>query len=249
MLRLAYSIILLLICSISSAGTIDPRVNDSKYVSYGSKFNFVAKLCGRSKDSTKFCGSAVAIHPNWVLTAAHVVEDIDSCEVVFDKDKFCISRVILSSRFKRDKTGYGDIALGYSEKEFGLDFYPALYTKKDEENKVCSISGFGLTGTFSTGATKSDDIRRSGSNIVDYIHNELLICNASTPQKATELEFLIASGDSGGGLFIDGKLAGINSCVLAVDKKPDSSFSDESGHTRVSVYFDWIMDNINEKKK
>jgi hypothetical protein len=64
----------------------------------------------------------------------------------------------------------------------------------------------------------------------------------------TELEFLIASGDSGGGLFIDNKLAGINSCVMAVDKKPDSTYNDESGHTRISKFIGWIKENIEKKR-
>ena len=67
-------------------------------------------------------------------------------------------------------------------------------------------------------------------------------------ERMTELEFLIGSGDSGGGLFLDGKLAGINSCVLAIDKKPNSTYSDESGHTRVSKYIDWINLTISEFK-
>lgn len=238
----------LLICTVANAGTIDPRVNDSRYVAYGSKFHFIAKICGKYKDSTRFCGSAVAIHPNWVVTAAHVVDDVDSCEVEFDNKKFCISRVVTNKNFDPNKVGYADIALGYSEDNFELEFYPELYKDNDEIGKVCSMSGYGITGTFLTGANRSDNIRRAGSNIIEYIERDLLICNAAS-KNATELEFLISSGDSGGGLFIDGKLAGINSCVLAVDRKPDSSYTDESGHTRVSKYFDWIMENINEKKK
>jgi secreted trypsin-like serine protease len=233
---------------VTNAGTIDPRVNDSRYVSYGSKFHFIAKICGKYKDSSKFCASAIAIHPNWIVTAAHVVENVESCEVEFDKKKFCISKVVANKSFDPNKVGYADIALGYSEDSFELDFYPDLYQNNDEIDKICSISGYGFTGTFLTGANRCDNIRRAGSNMISYIEKDLLVCNASS-NNATELEFLIASGDSGGGLFIDGKLAGINSCVLAVDKKPDSSYTDESGHTRISKYFDWIMENINEKKK
>jgi hypothetical protein len=65
----------------------------------------------------------------------------------------------------------------------------------------------------------------------------------------TELEFLICSGDSGGGLFINKKLAGINSCVLAADKKPNSSYGDDAGHTRISKYVPWIKQKIEEKKR
>ena len=56
----------------------------------------------------------------------------------------------------------------------------------------------------------------------------------------TELEFCAANGDSGGGLFIDNKLAGINSMVLAADKKTNSDYGDECTHTRISSYKSWI---------
>jgi hypothetical protein len=62
----------------------------------------------------------------------------------------------------------------------------------------------------------------------------------------TSLEFLIASGDSGGGLFIDGKLAGINSCIMAVNGSPKSDYRTESGHTRISINLDWILENTKE---
>ena len=62
----------------------------------------------------------------------------------------------------------------------------------------------------------------------------------------TELEFLISHGDSGGGLFIDGQLAGINSSVLSKDGKTDSNYGDESCHTRISRYKDWLDDVMNK---
>ena len=70
----------------------------------------------------------------------------------------------------------------------------------------------------------------------------MLVCSASvhSDKNITKMEFLIASGDSGGGLFIDNKLAGINSCVMAVDRSPQSKYNEESGHTRVSKFLGWI---------
>jgi len=124
-----------------------------------------------------------------------------------------------------------------------LDFYPDLYETEDEVGKLCSISGYGFYGTFDTGAISSDENGRAGTNMIDYIDNDLLICSPSRPDRTTELEFIIATGDSGGGLFIEGRLAGINSCVLARDNKPNSSYTDESGHTRISKYKEWIRDN------
>ena len=64
---------------------------------------------------------------------------------------------------------------------------------------------------------------------------------SSTP---LDLEYLIAPGDSGGGVFIDfgsgPLLAGIHSFGAAWDGLVDSDYGDASGHTRVSVFNSWI---------
>lgn len=232
-----------------SAGTRDPNTSDSKYIEYGSKFKSVLKICGKDKKDRMYCASAVAIKPHWIVTAAHVVKDCDSCFVTVEDKKRCVTNIIYHSDYEENTFGYHDIAVGYVEEDIGLDFYPELYSEADEIGKVCSISGFGLTGTFNTGITQSDNKRRAGSNIIDKIDRHLLICTPSLSHKKTELEFLIGSGDSGGGLFISNKLAGINSCVISEDKKPDSTYTDESGHTRISKYFEWINQNTELQPK
>ena len=58
----------------------------------------------------------------------------------------------------------------------------------------------------------------------------------------TTLEFMICPGDSGGGLFIDNKLAGINSFIYAKDGNANANYNDSGCCTRISVYTDWIED-------
>lgn len=224
------------------AGTIDPNIQDSKYIEYGSKFHYVLKLCGKDRKNRPFCASSVAIKPNWILTAAHVVEDCESCFVNINEKKICVEKVICHEKFNSNHFGEYDIALGYVKEDIALEFFPELYDKQDEVGRICSISGFGLHGTFNTGARNFSNNRRAGSNIIENIDRKLLVCTPSKRNK-TALEFLISSGDSGGGLFIENKLAGINSCVMATDGKPDSTYGDESGHTRISLYIDWIKQN------
>jgi hypothetical protein len=122
-----------------------------------------------------------------------------------------------------------------------LDFYPELYQDKDEDGKICSISGFGFNGTFISGynAKVFDNKRRAGSNMIDLVTEETLEVSAHKGV-TTELEFMISPGDSGGGLFIDKKLAGINSCVYATDGNADSDYGDSSCFVRISSYVDWI---------
>jgi hypothetical protein len=245
---LAITVILFLHMSVF-AGTIDPYTPDSKYIEYGTKFHNVVPICGVYKNNSEFCASAVIIDPHHILTAAHVVKNSKKCLVKIGETKYCIVEIIAHKDFDDKHFGLNDIAIGYCDRKMDMDFYPELYDQKDEVDKVCSISGFGLTGTFKTGAIISDNKRRAGSNIIDRVEKHLLICSPSPGKyRRTELEFLICSGDSGGGLFIDGKLAGINSCVLANGTTPPKSdYATESGHTRISEHLDWIKQNLKKK--
>lgn len=249
-MRFILGFICVLLCGIINAGTIDPSIPDSKYLQYAKDFNYVVPICGLDKNDIQYCASAVIIGEYTVITAAHVVFEAKSCSVTFDSNKYAINNIICHKDFNDNNFGYHDIAIGHLEQPIKLDFYPELYTEKDEVNKTCCISGYGLTGTFLSGATKSDFKRRAGSNTIDRIERQLLICSPSRRGQKfyTSLEFLIASGDSGGGLFINGKLAGINSCVIS-DNPPKlkSTYESESGHTRISENIDWIKKNIKVK--
>jgi secreted trypsin-like serine protease len=228
-------------------GTIDPHVPDEKYINFGKDFPYIHKLCGQYEDNTLFCASCVSIDSHWALTAAHVVQNSKLCILGEGEKTFLVKQVFIHEEFNNDKFGFSDIALCYIENDLGLKFYPQLYEDNDELDKTCTISGYGATGTFSTGWNNVDNKKRAGSNKVDIIDRDLLVCSPSISNK-TSLEFLIANGDSGGGLFIGNKIAGINSCVLAKDKVPNSNYGDEGGHTRVSKYVEWIKSVIARKK-
>jgi hypothetical protein len=250
-MRLSFAVFFAFYCTAVFAGTIDPSVPDEKYTSYGSKFKCVVSIggdckCGEGKEH-KFGASAVAIKPNWILTAAHVVKKVENVTIWVSNKEVPVNKIIIKDDFVEGNFGQNDIALAYCEQDLGLDFYPDLYDKSDEASKIVSICGYGMTGTFNTGSTKVDGAKRAGSNKIDRVEKNCLIC--LNTDKRTELEFMIASGDSGGGLFIDGKLAGINSFVMAADGKPNSSWGDECAHSRISHYLDWINKTIEKHDK
>lgn len=228
------------------AGTIDPNTPDSKYVEYGNKFHSVVKLCCFDGKGLS-CGSAVVIDPGWIITAAHVVENCHSWTVSIGDEKYNVEKIFIHPNYKTGIFGHDDIAVGKLTKKIDLEHYPSLYSEQDEVGKVCSMAGWGFTGTFNTGVQKHDNKRRGGSNIIDKTERSVLVCSPSKrDQKMTELEYLICSGDSGGGLFIGNKLAGIHSSVVGYDGSSNSTYGDESCHTRVSLYADWVNNTIKE---
>lgn len=243
-----YLLILLLSISLCNAGTIDPNTSDSKYLEYGSKHECVVQVDCISDSNQQYKGSGVVINKRWVLTAAHVIIDTKSVYIIYNNKKIKVIATAYPEKFHKNEFGVGDIALCYLDENINLNFYPELYTKDDEVGKVCGLAGYGFTGTFITGAKKYDGLKRAGSNIIDEIDKEFLVCS-NYRSKKTELEFLICSGDSGGGLFIDKKLAGIHSCIWSNDGKLDSDYGDFSGHTRIMVYKSWIRNTITKIEK
>lgn len=240
-----YLMFLFLLSAPCLAGTIDPSTPDSKYIEYGSSFDCVVKIEGKYKDNTLFEASAVIIDEYNFLTAAHVVQNYKECRILSNKKIYSIRTVLSHPEFDEDKCGFADIAIGHSENKFEIENYPGLYDGDNEVGKVCSVSGYGFTGNFNTGAKIYDGKKRAGSNLIDKIDRDLLICTPTLKNADgyTELEFIIASGDSGGPLFIDNKIAGINSLLMTTKKKTESKYNEESGHTRVSKFLPWIRSN------
>lgn len=225
------------------AGTRDPDTPDSKYLEFGQQFRCVQQLrtviTEDDKDVYQF-GSAVIIQPHWVLTAAHVVNETREPVLLMDgEQKFPLTTVFVHPEFKNRKFGFHDLALCYSPEDLGLEFYTPLYEDQDEVGKAVTIAGYGLAGTFHTGAQTADGKKRGGHNKIDGAASGILICTPSQAGKLP-LEFCITPGDSGGGMFIGNKLAGINSFLMAADKQPNGTYTDEAAHTRISLYTPWI---------
>lgn len=237
--------LLVLLCSIVRAGTIDPSKKDKEYIEYGSKHGCVLPIMGIMDDkmNSNFRGSCVIIDPYHVLTAAHIVEKSLTQHVIYGRKVYPCRIVAIHALYNNDKVGFHDIALIRLQQPINLDYYPELYTDRDEKGKICSMAGYGFYGNFNTGYLQKnyDNKKRAGSNFIDGIEDNVLTFSASKPgKKSTSLEFLITPGDSGGGLFIDKKLAGIHSFVYARDNNVNSDYGDVGCSTRVSDYIDWI---------
>jgi hypothetical protein len=242
-LILSLAILLGLSSTPTLSGTISRNNPDRKHVEYGAEHKCVLRLIAFAQKDDRIeerFASCVAISPRVVLTAAHVVIGTDKCFVKTDDDKnilidiYVFPKISIDNKKNIDRSPY-DIAVCYLKEPLELDFYPELYDGHNESGKVCSISGFGVSGIHGSTKTKMDKIRRAGSNIVDGVSDGMLECSFGHG-KNTELEFLINTGDSGGGLFIDQKLAGINSSIYKIE----NGRYDNSRHTRISMHRPWL---------
>jgi len=222
----------------ADAGTTDDSVPDSAYIAYADGFRpYTARLRGTASDGRQHIATATLIADHWAITAAHVVHEVSGIVV----NEHAIDRVVIHPEWN-DRFGEHDIALLHSERSFGLDFYPPLAKTRHNVGQTVSIAGYGVTGRLSGGHGEHDGLLRAGTNTIVRYERHMMICDAR--RRSSPMEFCIAPGDSGGPLFANGELAGINSLTMR-DKGPLlSREGEESGHTDVSEYAAWIQEVI-----
>lgn len=250
------------LASSATAGTIRDDGFDSDYLALGnsSLYDSVGQFTG-STNAFNFSASGVLIASNWVLTAGHVVSD--STSLSFDIGGKTYDGESWISHPKWDGNlgkGY-DIGLVQLTENVPGEIEPAeRYTGNGELGLEATSVGFGKTGTGLTGDTLSSGTKRAGENVVDvWLRTpgrtpRVFMSDFDSPNDPAEshwgsdepldLEYLIAPGDSGGGVFanIGGSelLIGIHSFGASYDGLIDSDYGDISGHTRVSAFNKWI---------
>ena len=232
------------------------------HVALGAAYDNVGRIIVTTPTADYF-GSGTLIAPNWVLTAAHMVDDIMSGTVTFGATQYTAERWVAHSKWNGDLLNGNDIALiKLTTYVVGVDT-AVRYTGSDEFGRVGTAVGYGMSGTGETGAVTPAGAKRAGENVIDAFYSrnpkktpKIFLSDFDNPDNPADsaygggapldLEFLIAPGDSGGPVFIDvgdgPLLAGINSFGASFDGDTDSDYGDVSGHTRVSEFNKWIDD-------
>lgn len=242
----ALALIAGLVGVVASAGTIEDGIPDARYRHYGETFaEYTCRLVGTNVNGESQVGTCTVIAPHWALTAAHVVEDMAECGVRTRAGQHRIDRVF-PYRDYEGKFAEHDIALVHVVRPFELRHYPPLTDGSEQAGSVCTAVGYGVTGPLSSGYSRGDNEIRAGTMRLTSSERSVWVCQIQ--RHGSPLPFCIAPGDSGGPLWAkaaDGRtvLVGVNSYTAKVGKPPvRSQAGEESGHTRVALYLDWIRE-------
>jgi hypothetical protein len=239
---------------------VSDEQNDALHRALGNSvpFESVGRFTGTTA-TNGFLASGTLIAPEWVLTAAHVVDDVRSLTFSIGGQVYQVDRKIAYPSWNRDLWSGYDIGLVHLTKPVDNVRPAQLYAGSGELNHADTVVGYGKTGTGIFGDTKCDGVKRGAQNIITEIENRrLLLADFQNPlppgavsltgDRSLPLEGLIAPGDSGGGLFITTPtgtyLAGVNSFVGSDYGAPRSVYGNFSGHTRVSAFRNWIEAKI-----
>lgn len=238
-------LIFFVLSSVALAGTIEDSIDDARYRQYGETFgSYTCRLVGTNTDGKFQVGTCTVIAPHWALTAAHVVEDMTACSVMAGDRLHRIDRVFAH----RDYNGTfqrHDIALVHVVQPFELGYFPPLTDGSEQLGSVATAVGYGVTGPLSTGHDRGDGQIRAGTQRLIATEGSVWVCMIR--RSGSPMPYCIAPGDSGGGLWAkasDGRtvLVGVNSYTATTEPKTRSKAGEESGHTRVALYLDWIRE-------
>jgi hypothetical protein len=239
---------------------VSDEQNDSLHRALGNSapFESVGRFTGTTA-SNGFLASGTLIAPDWVLTAAHVVDGAKSLTFSIGGQIYQVDRKVAYPGWNRDLWSGYDIGLVHLTKPVDNIKPAQMYAGSAELNRADTVVGYGKTGTGNCGDVKCDGVKRGAQNVITEIENKrLLLADFQNPlppgavslscERSLPLEGLIAPGDSGGGLFISTPtgtyLAGVNSFVGSDFGAPRSVYGNFSGHTRVSAFRDWIEAKI-----
>ncbi len=208
----------------------------------------------------------------WVLTAGHLAAYSTGGNVTFTiggETRNVVERYRLSS----NASGGNDLALFKLDSTINTITTATLYTgsRFDLVGEELAYTGFGVTGTGSTGAQGGTaGTLRAGTNIADQAGGTLpggstvysdriifadfdspaggVLNNPLGSTSATSREMNLALNDSGGGLWVDingeWQLAGVHSLVFnyGLSGDPAGDYGDVSGSTTIEANLQWIND-------
>lgn len=198
----------------------------------------VSEQIGDDGDEDGNCtGTAVADY--WVVTARHCLENSEtpggSVRIGQGDDQ---KRVKVADWYKAPA---GDIGLIRTAEPIGLKEYPEIMQETPAEGAIESY------GWSSEGTGKTEKLPKADGKITE-LNNFALFGGDQAAIARLDNDSEFQQGDSGGPVFMDGKLYGVLSAAFNPDD-PESTTSPESVVAPAAESYDWMIKTMTEQSE
>ncbi len=244
-LKIVLTLLLLNLADAAQAIVMRHDVPESKYLTAAKRFPQAVDVGN--------VGVGTLVGPRWVLTAAHVVEGMQTNGiepfVMIGDRRIAVQESIIHPDWQGfDAELSSDIALLFLVEPV-REVRPAkLYKEYDEVDKQIWFVGNGRPGTGKTGPKKGDTkLFRAATNTVAQAPRAQLIFYFDAPgMGATALEGVSGPGDSGGPALLEsgGRLYVVGVSTAGDDTNEDgitSGYGDLEIYARVAHYREWLV--------
>lgn len=244
-LKLRLALLLIILSALNSLAIVMRHDRDiSQYSALGERFKSV---CSVRRQTT-----CTLISPNWVITAAHVIEGFPPFTelfVTFGDKQYPVEKILIHpSRARNTIDSSADIAL-FKLKIPVEGIKPVLlYEKNDEAEKLITLVGYGRTGNGLTGPTgEKVKVPLGATNRIEAHFENSLVITFDLPPGGTELEGIGGAGDSGGPALLeknnDVYLLGVASFNNG-DETTTGRYGTFAGYARISTRRQWILNTM-----